>query len=136
MPDYSIKVDFSWTPTSAALSWTVNGNTYPYSTQQDAIVRGSDSRYPAVTTPNNTLLTFTAAVTPPSGITILEYRWEWGDGEIGFGVTASHTYKVSAPETQANLIVTDSNRNVWNKSKVLNLRFANQIVVSGNNAVS
>lgn len=135
------KVDFSWTPNSVGLAWTVNGNNYPYTRQQDNIDRSAqvgslDSRYGAFTTPNNTLITFTAAVTLDAGAQVAEYRWDFGDGSVGFGATVGHTYKVSTPETRTSLTVTDTNRQVISCSKVMNLRFANEIVVSGMNAVS
>lgn len=122
-----VKVDFSWSPVGSVLSYTVNGNTYPYSRQQDNIDRSArvgalDSRYAANTTSSGVLLTFTAAVTLPSGVVVTEYRWEWGDGTVGFGASATHTYKVAAPETQVNLVITDSLRNRYSKSKLLNLR--------------
>lgn len=122
-----LKLDFTWTPTGSAVSFTLNGNTYPYTRQQDNVDRSAqvgslDSRYGALTTPVNTLITFTAAVTLPSGLVVTNYLWEWGDGTQGFGSVASHTFKAAAPETQVNLIITDSQRNTWNKSKLLNIR--------------
>lgn len=135
------KVDFTWSPVSVALSWTVNGNQYPYSRQVDNVDRSAqvgslDSRYAAYTTPNNILLTFTAAVVLDAGVQVAEYRWDFGDGTIGFGASVGHTYKVSAPETRTSLTVIDTNRVVTSCSKIMNLRFADEIVVSGMNAVS
>ncbi len=135
------KLDFTWTPNSVALSYTINGNTYPPSRQVDNIDRSSqpgslDSRYSAYTTPNNTLLTFTASVVMPSGVIVTEYRWDWGDGQVGYGSTATHTYKVAPPETAVKLTITDSNRNTWGKSKILNLRFAGLIRVNVNTVLN
>jgi hypothetical protein len=126
----SVSVDFDWTPKSVPLSYSVGGNTYPYSTQQDAVSRTSDDRYIAYTTPTNTLLTFTALVTIPFDVTVIEYKWDFGDGNIGYGATATHTYSAAAPQTQATLIVTDSNSRISFNNRILNLRAADVITVA------
>lgn len=135
------KLDFTWTPQSVAVAYTINGNSYPPARQIDNIDRSAqagslDSRYAAYTTPTNTLLTFTASVMLPSGLIVTEYRWDWGDGQIGYGSTATHTYKIAPPETTARLTITDSNRNIWSKSKILNLRFSSLIRVNVNTVLN
>lgn len=124
-----IVLDFDWTPKSVALSYTVNGNTYPYAKQADGITRSSDSRYTAYTTPSNTLLTFTASATTPSSLSITEYKWDFGDGTIGYGATVSHTYASASPQTQVTLVATDSLNGQTYRSRILNLRRAVKINV-------
>lgn len=132
-----IRVDFTWTPVSVNLAYTIRGNNYPPITQADGINRSAqvgslDSRYVAHTTPSNTNLTFTASTNFPAGIAATEYRWEWGDGQVGYGPEAVHNYPLAIQELAAKLTVSDSNGDVWNTSKVLGLRFAQQIIVHVN----
>lgn len=127
--------NFDWTPKSVALSFTVGGNTYPYSTQADLVSRASDARYAAYTTSINTLLTFTSSVILVPGTSVVEYRWDFGDGEIGYGPTVTHTYQTAAPQTAAKLTVKDTLGQVASLSKILNLRVANRITVMGNTVV-
>ncbi len=139
MADLSrVVVDFTWSPQDAPNlgQWTVNGNTYPPTRQIDNIDRSAqvgslDSRYVANTTTNNSNLTFTATAVLPAGVTIVEYRWDFGDGTIGYGPTIIHNYLAAVPQTQVNLTATDSNRQVWTRSKTLRLRFANKVMVKG-----
>jgi hypothetical protein len=130
-----IVADFSWSPVSVPLSFTFIG-TYPYSTQADTIVRASDSRYTAYTTPNNTLLTFTATASIPAGLTAVEYKWNFGDGTVGYGNSVSHTYTISSPQTMATLVVTDNLGRQSSIGRLLNLRQASPIVISQNLSVS
>lgn len=130
-----VVLDFSWSPVSVPLSFTFIG-TYPYTTQADAISRSSDSRYAAYTTPNNTLLTFTATASIPAGITVVEYKWNFGDGTIGYGSTVSHTYSISSPQTMATLTTTDNLGRQSNVGKLLNLRQASPILIGQNLSVS
>src|SRR4051794_17982149 len=104
-----IKLDLDWTPKSVALTYSVGGNTYPPLKQVDAVTRASDSRYQAYTTPINTLLTFTATTTLPAGLLILEYKWDFGDGSIGFGATVAHQYLAANFSTQVSLNVLTNN---------------------------
>lgn len=123
---------FTWTPNVTALSYTVNGNTYPYTTQADSISRpSSDGRYAAYYTNNNQLLTFTASAVVPSGLAIVEYRWDMGEGTIKYGSVITHTYITAAPGTTVNLTVTDTLNRTFSASRVLNLRRANIIEISG-----
>lgn len=118
----AVYVDFSWTGTGAELSYEVGGNHYPYSTQADGIIRASDERYASYVTPINTDLTFTADVIITSkNLSIIQYRWDFGDGTIGYGPTINHTYFAAAPQTQALLNITDNLGNVYGRHKAVNL---------------
>lgn len=123
-------VDFSWTPVQIALSYTVGGNTYPPTHQVDNVSRASDDRYVAFTTPVNTLLTFVASVILPPGVAVVEYVWNFGDGSIGYGPTVTHTYKTPNSQTSATLNVIANNGTQVSRSKGLNLRAADRIIVS------
>jgi hypothetical protein len=123
-------VDFDWTPKSTAVTYTIGGNTYPPTRQQDGVSRASDSRYAAFYTTTNTPLTFTATVIAPN-LTPTEYKWNFGDGSIGYGQIVTHTYSAGAPQTQVTLAVTLSNGAVLSRSRTLNLVSGERIVVQG-----
>ena len=57
-----------------------------------------------------------SASTPPSGGTITNYAWDFGDGSNGSGKTINHTYN-SAGSYTAKLTVTASNGNSDSQSK-------------------
>lgn len=106
------KVDFTWSPVGAAIAYSFAGNNYP----------PAGTRFEAFYTPVNQLVTFVAAVTPPQGVAIIEYRWDLGDGNTKFGQTIGHTYGVPNQSLTAKLEVTDSyNRKVY-VSKVMLLQ--------------
>lgn len=131
-----LNIAFSWSPVGIPLSVTTSGNTYPYVHQQDGLTRASDSRYTAFVTPANTLLTFVATVVAPPGIVPVEYKWDFGDGSIGYGSTVTHTYLVPSAQTVATLSVRDNFDNIVSRGQVLNLRFASAIHVGESIAVS
>lgn len=114
-------VGFEWTPLNGTLSYTVGGNTYPYVRQADNIVRDSDTRYLASRTPTGTPVSFVASAQLPPGRMAIEYRWDFGDGEVGFGSSVQHTYKTDATQRQARLIVRDNKGQRYTRSKMLNL---------------
>ena len=62
-------------------------------------------------------------VTPPPGVTILEYFWDFGDGFVGYGPTVTHTYEVADPDTEISLTILDSLGREWSTSKALSLVF-------------
>lgn len=114
------KVDFSWSPVGAAITFNFAGNSYP----------PAGSRFEAFYTPVNQLITFVATVTAPT-INIVEYKWDLGDGTIKYGVTVGHTYNVPNPSLTAKLEVLDSlNRRAY-VSKVLLLQVMYPTVTSG-----
>lgn len=131
-----ITAKFSWSPVGIPLQVVTNGNTYPYIHQQDGVSRASDSRYPAFVTPANTLLTFVASIVIPAGLIAVEYKWNFGDGSIGYGSTVTHTYTVASPQTACTLSVRDNRDRVVSRSQVLNLRAANPITVGSNISMS
>lgn len=92
------KVDFTWSPVGAAITYSFAGNSYP----------PAGTRFEAFYTPVNQLVTFVAVVVPPPGVAIIEYRWDLGDGNVKFGQTIGHTYNVPNQSLTAKLEVTDS----------------------------
>lgn len=131
IPVPSVAVDFSWSPVSIALSWTQSGNTYPYAHQSDALTRASDSRYATFITATNQLLTFVASVVTPSNVSVIEYKWGFGNGDIAYGSIVTYTYLIAVPSVEVSLIVTDSLSRQRTKHKVVNLRPANAITAAG-----
>lgn len=115
------RVDFSWSPLSSLALTTIGGNSYPYSSQADAITRSTDTRYAAYHTPTNTLLTFTATVEPFEGAEIVRYRWDFGDGTEAYGPTTTKTYRVPNQTAQVSLQVLDSNGLIATATHALNL---------------
>lgn len=98
------KVNFTWDPVGAAVTYSFAGNNYP----------PAGARFEAFYTPINQLITFTAQVTPATGTSIVQYRWELGDGTVKYGSIVGHTYIVPNPSLSAKLEVIDSlNRRVY-----------------------
>lgn len=96
-PSY-VELSFSWTPATTYVFNSVN--------------------YPAAA--HNTLLTFTATTTIDSQgndfggpLTIVEYRWDFGDGVFGYGNGATHTYNQPYFNARTALRVTDSKGRFW-----------------------
>lgn len=115
------KVDFTWSPVGAAITFNFAGNAYP----------PAGTRFEAFYTPVNQLVTFVAAVTAAANAPIIEYRWDLGDGIIAYGQTVGHTYNVPNASLTAKLEVTDAfNRKVY-VSKVLLLQVQFPTQVSG-----
>ena len=115
-----ILVDFTWTPRSAR-SFTVGGDTFPYSTQADAIARDSDSRYEMFKTDVADEITFTATAESTIGLTIVEYKWFFGDGRYDTGIEVDHTYVAASPQMSPTLVVTDSADNKVHRTKLISL---------------
>jgi hypothetical protein len=113
------KVDFTWDPVGAAVSFSFAGNSYP----------PAGARFAAYYTPVNQLVTFTAQVTATPNAPIIAYRWDLGDGVTKFGSTIGHVYNVPNPSLTAKLEVTDSlNRKVYvSKVLLLQVQFATQV---------
>ena len=125
-------IDFSWTGQSGAVTFAVGGNSYPYARQFDNVARpASDGRYASLYTATNQALVFTASVTIPAGVTIKEYRWDFGDGNFGYGPTVGYTYRVANPTTQVSLTITDNFSRSKTRAKLMNLRPGNPINVLG-----
>lgn len=117
------RVDFSWEPIGAAVTFSFAGNSYPPA--------GMGDRAAAFYTPVNQLVTFTAEIDNAPEIPVIEYRWDLGDGTIKYGATVGHIYNVPNPSLTAKLEVKDAlNRKVY-VSKVLLLQVQFATVASG-----
>lgn len=125
------QVNFDWTPRGGAFNFVAGGITFPYNTQQDAVVRASDVRYVTNTTPTNTLLSFTANLVVPGDISIIEYRWDFGDGGVAFGPIAQHTYLVAASQTRVSLTVRDNLGRSFYRHRFLLLYPSQTVVLAG-----
>lgn len=112
IPEPLPKVNFTWSPVGAPITFNFAGNSYP----------PAGTRFEAFYTPVNQLVTFVAQTTVAAGIPITEYRWDLGDGVIKYGSTVGHTYNVPNQSLTAKLEVTDArNRKVY-VSKVILLQ--------------
>lgn len=128
-------VDFDWSPKGSTFSFVAGGITFPYTTQADAISRPSDTRYATKTTPTNALLTFTANVVPPAGLAIIQYRWDFDDGTVAFGLTANHTYLIAIPQARVSLTVRDNIGRSFTHHRYLML-YPSQTVVLAEGTIS
>lgn len=123
-----VSVDFSWTPLSSAVSYTLGGNTYPYNSLDGEAPTPEDiARYGSFITPTNTLITFVANVV--TDLLIVRYKWDFGDGVVGYGPTATHTFRTYSPQQQVSLLVTDESAKRHYAAKQLNLRSSETIQV-------
>lgn len=128
-PVRPVLMNFWWNENGPKLSFTYDGDTYPYTSPAPA------SRYAMGTTLVNTPVAFFAIlsktqeeeelnhphISPPSGVTILEYIWDFGDGTRGFGPFVTHLYSAYNPNIEVKLSVIDSRRLSWSVSKQLHL---------------
>jgi hypothetical protein len=119
----AVIVNFGWANSGVITylsNFVENGVTYP----------PSGSQYEAFATPINVATTFYATdsaslglptVITPTGQTIIQYRWIFGDGTVGFGPTVSHTYSVVVPGISVALQVTVASGKQYSRSQTLNL---------------
>jgi hypothetical protein len=108
----------------AAIQYTVNGNTYPYLHEQDGVTRSDDGRYAAFKTPLNTLITFTATYDDNHVTDGVEYKWDFGDGGIGYGKVITHVYKIVQSEAVLKLSVMNTRGRRISRNFILNPRQA------------
>ena len=112
--------NFTWDPVGAPVTFNFAGNSYP----------PAGSRFEAFYTPVNQLVTFTAAVQAASGTSIVQYKWDLGDGIVQFGPIIGHTYTVPNQSLTAKLEVTDSYNRKAYVSKLLFLQVQYPTIVS------
>lgn len=104
-------IDFTWSPTAGPVAFTLGGEFFP----------PAGSRYAASKTPVATAVRFTARVDLLGGAPILRYDWDFGDGHRGSGLSVSHVYPFKVVEAQVTLTVTDTKRQQFRVSKMVNL---------------
>lgn len=120
------KVNFSWDPVGAAITYTFAGNTYP---------PAGGARFDSFYTPVNQVITFTASAVPATGTSIIQYKWDMGDGNVKYGPIIGHTYTVPNQSLTCKLEVMDTlNRKVY-VSKVLLLQVMYPTVVQDHSRV-
>lgn len=92
-----------------------------------------DPRFYVDDMPLNALITFDAVdhlglglptTLVPLGSTVINYQWDFGDGQIGYGpfATQTYTYPVVPPGIQATLTVTDATGRTSSCAHRLNLQ--------------
>jgi hypothetical protein len=123
LPIPPASIDFSWSPTSNPIGITINGNTYPPS---------SDPRFAAYAAPVATPITFTATALVNPRAPIIEYKWTTGDGFIKFGQIITHQYKIANPHVEVTLETVDSLGRRRVVSHVLTLESTTSLVVDPN----
>lgn len=123
------EVDFTWSPLLIAYTLQVGSNIYPWAVNQP--VNGAPAQATIHRTAAQQEITFVASVRVPIGDYITEYEWSFGDGEKGYGATATHTYSTAAPSARIRLCVTDNHGRRFCLGKPLNLYAADLAVVGG-----
>lgn len=94
-----VEVDFTFSPSVAFTYTAPDGVTQ---TSQGAVIS------------QITLFTASAQIYDTTGeLSIISYHWDFGDGMIGSGATATHTYVMPNFQAFAVLRVTDSLGRVW-----------------------
>ena len=69
---------------------------------------------------SNSTVFFDASNSYDSDGAIINYTWDFGDGEIGYGINIAHLYK-TAGEYTVTLTVTDNDGNVYSSSDIINI---------------
>lgn len=102
------------TPSGVAVSFSFTpAGTFTYTSPSGLVLSAPSAAH-------NTSLTFTATATIynqgsdlTGPLTIIEYRWDFGDGVYGYGNGATHTYKLQNVQAVTKLRVTDSKGRQW-----------------------
>lgn len=97
-----VKPNFSWTASGPLVSYSVNGDTYTSSLQQALI------NYPVPFDATDSGNNGYPKVIVPHGVFIIEYRWDFGDGTIGYGPQPTHTFISASPDNQVTLTTIDN----------------------------
>lgn len=97
-------IDFDFTPKGPAFTYVAGPNAYTLSN--------------AWRVGKNKAMTFTASVQTTPGVSVLEYRWDFGDGVILYGNPVQHAFNIFGTR-QVVLTVTDShNRKTFRRKQV------------------
>ena len=135
----AVVCDFGWYNTSTGnifgnLIYTVAGNTYP----------PSGARFQDYITPLNQQVTFDVSdstsqgipkTVTPSGVSVLKYQWDLGNGITGEGPIITTTYLTASPDAAATLTIIDSLGRQYSTTHRLNLVNLNIIEGSSNRVV-
>jgi hypothetical protein len=134
-PPPAVICDFGWYASTgtlfANLSYTINGTLYP----------PPGVKYQASVTPMNQTIVFDGTdslalgipkTLVPTGIQIISWDWDLGNGTTARGPIASTTYNYTtpAPDTSATLVVVDSHGRRYSTTHPLNLVTMNPIYAS------
>jgi hypothetical protein len=125
-----LSVSISWTPwaVNPPATWVAGGITFPYARQADAVTRASDSRYAAYKTPTNTPITFTANAKTDALAPVIEYRWDFGDGSLGYGQSITKSFVVGNVAQTITVRVLDARGRVASSQRPMLLYAATSIV--------
>lgn len=118
------EINFSWSPVDAPFTFTIGSTTYAPGDFQ---------------TPTGSPITFLASVVFPTmtedPLVAVEYRWDFGDGVVGYGSSAVHTFKFANPHLRVALRVTDNKGRRYFVSHPLHLVTSNLSVVVVNKGI-
>lgn len=99
----SVEVSFAWTPSG----------TYTFTAPNGIVLTAPNASagVPLIFTATTTIDNQGVDISGP--LTIIEYRWDFGDGLIGYGNPVTHTYQLANFNAQTVLRVTDSQGRRW-----------------------
>lgn len=129
------------------VSFTYGGNSYVYRegtsdpghVQQNAFNEypsdTGDIRYVAHHILTNSEINILASIIPADS-PVVEYKWDFGDGVIGYGPNVTHTYITPSPETSITLTATLADGRKFYSNQVVNLIPGFQAVASSTPASS
>lgn len=106
-------IDFTWTPTSGPVGFTIAPDTFP---------PGPETRFAASLTPIDTIITFTAVTSALAHQQFISFEWDFGEGGRGYGRSVKHSFPVKTTEGQVSLTVRDSRHRTYHRSKMINLK--------------
>jgi hypothetical protein len=149
----SVICNFGWYNSSGAifgtLSYSVAGNTYPPVNAQGQYSNPKDIDYITnigeevtfnalnslniVTTLNGTNYPLDSCIVPP-GIQIIDYSWDFGNGQRAHGPVVSTSYTQPTPDGACTLTITDSLGRVTSTTRRLN--FVDRVAVSATSQVT
>jgi PKD domain-containing protein len=118
-PTPPVLPNFTWSPTGGEVTYIANGLVYP-----PAAPNGFPTLYSGSATPTNTAITFTASGSTTflqSNVFAILYSWNFGDGTVGYGISATHTFLNAVPGLQVSLQVTDNLGRIWSCAQQISL---------------
>jgi hypothetical protein len=151
-PPPSVVCDFGWYSTTSStifgtLIYDVAGNTYPPTNDNSIppIVEATVPWFVDYVCETGVSVTFDCydqqtlglpTLIIPSGISIVEYAWDLGNGQVGQGPLVTTIYEQASPDASCTLTVTDSLNRRVTTTKRLNFNNVVQIFGESGHSVS
>lgn len=124
LPSPRPEVYLSWLPKGNPYSWSIGGSVFP-----ETASPGAPDSPTIYRTPTNTDITFTASVRVPSGVYLVDYYWQFGDGKTAHGPSVIHRYRTAAQNIRVRLQVRDSIGRTYCAAEQLMMEDADPIVL-------